>query len=373
MAAGTSSPETLQTRQGPPDAFGNQIIDYDRYIETQLHRTRRQVKGVDLAASLMLLLVASLVYLMLVALLDHWVVTGGLGFAARLAAFGVLAAGVAVFCIFRLTPQVVRRINPVYAAHTIERNRPGIKNSLINFLLLRSSGDRLPERMYEAMEVQAVNALTGTHAEVAVDRTPLIRLLMALVAVTFCVALYAVLSPKSPFRSFRRVVSPWSDVAPPTRVAITNIQPGDSQGFHDQHVAVSAEVDGLRAEEPVTLRYSTLDEQVVNRPVPMVLAESSYRHAVELPPDSLGLQQVLEYWIEAGDAISPHYRIRVDTAPAIVVEEIEYQYPKYSELPPRKVARHGDIQGLAGTRVTLRTKANQLIRQADLDFECDGR
>jgi hypothetical protein len=372
MAAGTTLPET-QNRQATAGGLGAEVIEYDRYIETQLHRTRRQVKGVDISSSLMLLAVAVLAYLMLVALLDHWVVSGGLGFAGRMAAFGLLALGVVAFCVLRLAPLVVRRINPVYAAYTIERHRPGIKNSLINFLMLRSGADRVPDRIYEAMEAQAVSALTSAHAEVAVDRAPVIRLLLALVAVIFCLSLYAVLSPKSLFRSFGRVMSPWSDLAPPTRVAINDIQPGNGSGFHDQHVAVSAQLDGLRSGEPVTVRYSTLDGQVVSRPVPMTLPDSGYRHVAELPADNLGLQQDLEYWITAGDAISPHYRLKVDTAPAIVIEEIEYQYPKYTELPPRKVARHGDIQALAGTQITLRAKANQVIGQANVDFECDGR
>jgi hypothetical protein len=373
MAAGTTSPETSPARQGAADAFGSQVIAYDRYIETQLHRTRRQVKGVDLSTSIMLLVVASLVYLMLVALLDHWVVTGGLSVAGRMVAFGVLAAGVVGFGVLKLFPLAMRRINPVYAAHTIEQHRPGLKNSLINFLLLRSGSDRLPDKVYQAMEAQAANALSASHADVAVDRTPLIRLLLALVAVVFCVALYAVLSPKNPFTSFRRVVSPWADVAPPTRVLIHEIQPGDANGFHDQHVPVSAQIDGVRGGEEVVLRYSTVDGQVVARAVPMVKPENAYRYAADLPPDNLGLQQDLEYWIEAGDAFSPHHKIKVDTAPTIVVEELEYQYPKYAELPSRMVARHGDIQALAGTRVTLRAKANQPIRQANLDFECDGR
>ncbi|MGH6738161.1 MAG: hypothetical protein ACREDY_03850, partial [Bradyrhizobium sp.] len=321
----------------------------------------------------MLLAVASLVYLMLLALLDHWVVKGGLSAAGRMTAFGVLIAGVAAFAVFRLLPLALRRVSPVYAAYTIERHRPGLKNSLINFLLLRSGSDRVPERIYEAIEVQAANALSSAHAEVAVDRRPLIRLLLALMATIFFVAMYAVFSPKNPFTSFRRVMSPWTDVAPPTRVMIRDIQPGDASGFHDQHVAVSAQIDGERPGEQVTLRYSTVDGQVVGRAVPMTKPESAYRHAAELPPDNLGLQQDLEYWIEAGDAFSPHYKIKVDTAPTIIVEEVEYEYPKSAELPSRKESRHGDLQALAGTRVTLRAKANQLIRQANLDFECDGR
>lgn len=373
MAAGTSTPVSSNPRPAGHDGLDGKLVEFDQYIESQIHRTRRQVKGVDVSTSLMMLAVGTLVYLMLVALADHWLVSGGLGFAGRLTAFLVLAAGVIVYVAWRVAPLLLRRINPVYAAHTIERNRPGIKNSLINFLLLRSSPAGLAPRVYEAMEAQAVNALTAVHSDVPVDRKPVIRLLLALMGIVFCLALYAIISPKSLFASFRRVVVPWSDVASPTRVKISDVQPGDATGFHDQHVAVSAEVSGVRSGESVTLYYSTLDDQVIRRPAPMSLPENSYRFTAELPPDSLGLQQNLEYWIEAGDAASPHYQLKVETPPSIVVDELVYEYPKYSELPPQRVAKQGDIQALEGTRVSLAAAANQNIRRADLDFECDGR
>ncbi|HEX7448488.1 MAG TPA: hypothetical protein VF306_13130 [Pirellulales bacterium] len=376
MAAGTTTPPggARPTVHNNRDrGLDGKLVEFDHYIESQIHRTRRQVKGVDLSASLMVLAVGTLAYLMLVALVDHWLVSGGLGFGGRLTAFLLLTAGIGVFTALKIAPLLLRRINPVYAAHTIERNRPGIKNSLINFLLLRSSPAGLAPRVYEAMEVQAVNALTSVHSDVPIDRTPLIRLLLALVGIVTCLALYGIISPKSPFASIRRVVAPWSDVAPPTRVRISDVQPGDATGFHDQHVAVSAEVSGVRSGESVTLYYSTLDGQVVRRAVPMNLPANSYRHTAELPPDNLGLQQDLEYWIEAGDAASSHHHIKVQTPPTILVEAIEYEYPKYSELPPQRVTKHGDLQALEGTRVSLAAAANQDIRRANLDFECDGR
>ncbi|HEX5442940.1 MAG TPA: hypothetical protein VFW87_03885, partial [Pirellulales bacterium] len=376
MAAGTTTPPGGRPAvHRNPDGSGldGKLVEFDHYIESQIHRTRRQVKGLDLTASLMVLAVGTLGYLMVVALVDHWLVSGGLGFGGRLTAFLALIAGIAAFTALRIAPLLLRRINPVYAAHTIERNRPGIKNSLINFLLLRSSPTGLAPRVYEAMEAQAVNALTAVHSDVPIDRTPLIRLMLALVGIVTCLALYGIISPKSPFASFRRVVAPWSDVAPPTRVRISDVQPGDATGFHDQHVAVSAEVSGVRSSESVTLYYSTLDGQVVRRAVPMSLPENSYRFTAELPPDNLGLQQDLEYWIEAGDAASPHHQIKVETPPTIVVETLEYEYPAYAELPPQRVSKQGDVQALEGTHVSLTAAANQDIRRANLDFECDGR
>ena len=43
----------------------------------------------------------------------------------------VLICGVVTFVFFKLLPLVFRRVNPVYSAHTIERQAPAMKNSLV--------------------------------------------------------------------------------------------------------------------------------------------------------------------------------------------------------------------------------------------------
>jgi hypothetical protein len=58
----------------------------ERYIERQLRRTRRQVRGVELASRLMLLAAAAVAFFLLAAVVDHWIVPGGLSIYGRLAA-----------------------------------------------------------------------------------------------------------------------------------------------------------------------------------------------------------------------------------------------------------------------------------------------
>ena len=48
---------------------------YEDFIQKRLDHTRRQVRLVDVASSLMLLATASLVFFLAVAVLDHWVFT----------------------------------------------------------------------------------------------------------------------------------------------------------------------------------------------------------------------------------------------------------------------------------------------------------
>ncbi|MEX2122020.1 MAG: hypothetical protein WD847_20740 [Pirellulales bacterium] len=346
---------------------------YDRFIETQIRRTRRQVKGVDLVGSLMLLAAGTVVYLLAAALADHWLVTGGLGFWGRLLACLGLVGGVLVFAAVRLWPLVVGRINPVYAAEAIERGRPSLKNSLVNFLLLRSRPEQVPSVVYQAVEQQAARGLSGVSIDSAIDRSILIRLGWALLIVVSTGMLYWAFSPKDMLQSVSRVILPWSDIEAPTSVQIRDVQPGNAQGFHDQRLTVSARVLGVAAGEPVRLRYTTADNQVVDKELRMHLPEGGYRYQVELPAESEGLQEDLQYMILAGDARTRVYQVKVLTAPSIEVQSVEYEYPPYTEMPPHKVERLGDVRALEGTKVTIRALASHPIKSAYLDFDCDGR
>ncbi|HWB11188.1 MAG TPA: hypothetical protein VG826_18310 [Pirellulales bacterium] len=367
MPAGIAEP-ALPLAEQPTvatDRFGGR----DRLIETHIRRTRRNIKLVDVASSLTTLVAVSLAYLMAAALVDQQ--GAGLGSLGRIAAFVGLVAGLAALSALLLVRLSLRRVSSVYAAWTLERSQSQAKNSLINFLFLRSGNTRLPASVYEEVKTEAVNSLVVARGEAAIDRGPIIRGLLVLAAIVAFIAVYLVASPKSLFASFQRIIVPWADIAAPTRVAIVDVHPGDAHACHEQRLTVSAEVRSLRPNEPVLLVYSTLDNRIVRRSTQMTESDDGYRYLARLPSDEIGLQQDLEYWIEAGDAISPRWRVHVQAAPAITVEEVTYTYPDYSDIPPRVERGQGDLQALDGTRVLLRARATQPIRSAAMDFQCD--
>src|ERR1043166_6616393 len=131
--------------------------EHERLIEDQLLRTRRQLKAVDLAVALLTLAAGGLIYLLAMVLVDHWLVPHGLNPTARLIAFVVLLVALVVYSGWALLPLLARRINPLFAAQTIERGHPSLKNSVINFLLLRSRAAQMPSVVFEAMEQRAAS------------------------------------------------------------------------------------------------------------------------------------------------------------------------------------------------------------------------
>jgi len=344
------------------------------YIDARLDEAQRHVRAVDLTVATLKLCIGVLAYLMAVAVADHWLVTGGLGRATRLALWGGLVLVAGWYAVRVLLPLLVHRINPVFAAQTIEQTRPGFKNGLINFLLLRRDWeavdrDDLSRRVYRGLQVRTANELTHVTVGTTVDRLHVIRLGYLLAFLVAVVCLYSVISPKNPLASFGRVILPWARIGAPTRVEITGVEPGDAAAYQGFPVAVSAEVRGLRSGESVTLLYSSVDGESVDQAVPMSVPEGGFRYQAEFPPGGLGLQQNLLYRIEAGDATSPTFRIDLQIPPAILVQRVEYEYPEYTGLARAAKVRDGDLRALEGTRVTIHSAANYPIHQALIEVE----
>jgi hypothetical protein len=357
------------------------LVKYDEYINRQVEATRRLVKIVDLATSFVVLASGVLAFLLAAAVVEHWLVPGGFPVVVRTILFALLCGVVAYYAYQRLSPLVVRTINPVYAAQAIEiaaATGPSLKNSLINLLQFRQRRTEISDAVYRTLEEQAAQRLSHVPVDAAVDRSLLIRVGYVLLAVVAVASLYKVLSPKDPLIAAQRVLLPWAEIVPASRVAITGVEPGSVTVSRGEVLEVSATVRGLGENDQVRLRFTTEDGQAVNKPVPMKLAKDGLRFEVRLPEDAaatgaVGLAQDVQYRIEAGDARSLDYSVHVVSAPAMLVERVEYEYPAYTNYESRQIADIGDIRAIEGTRVTIHARANSNIHESHVDFDADGR
>ena len=265
------------------------------------------------------------------------------------------------------------RVNPIYAADCIERSQPTLKNSLINFLLLRRSRAPMAKVVYEAIEQRAATDLSQVEVGSSVDRTRLIRIFYVLMALVAFACVYKLVSPKDPLVSLGRVILPWMDVEAPTRVTIQEVNPGDGTAFTGQTVKVTALVTGIEEDEAVTLYYSTVDGSIADQQVTLVKPKDGYRHEARLPEGTDGLGQAVDYYLVAGDVRTQTFHLAVQPPPTISVQSVSYEYPRYTEMGRRDVAWKGDIKAIEGTQVIIKAETNQPIKSAVVDFNCDGR
>jgi len=368
MAIGTAQPGPSSPPPARDPRRGGRVVEYQQYIDDQLGRTRRRVMWVDLWTALTTLAVGFTAYLLVSAVIDHWIVPGGLGSVGRWLLMIGLAVGVAAQLVVGIGPIFARRVNPVYAAAALEQGGR-MKNTLINFLLLRRRPEGVPDGVLDAMKEQAAVRLSGVPDDAPVDRTALIRWFYVLAAILVAAVGYALASPKDSFRSVRRVMTPWADLAAPTRVRFESITPGNIDKRRDDVVEVNVRAAGLRASDVVVLHYSASGNPADDVALPMQTGGDRYLWKAVLPGGSEGLKQDLFYYVQAGDAATERFRIRVLSTPVINVRSVRYDYPAYTGLPPRIVEKQGDLKALEGTRVSLVAEANQPIRAAHVAFD----
>lgn len=369
MATGTASPEPTPppVQSARPARGGSRVVEYEQYIDEAVERTQSHVRMVDLAGAVMTIALVTLAFVMFVILIDHWIMP--LGVMGRLLAFGVVAIIMTFMGVTMLGPPLLRRINPVYAAHSIEQATPSLKNSLVDLLLFRSNRSGVHASIYQALEANTAQQLSSAPIDAAVDRSHLIKIAYALTGLLILFALYTLISDKSPLTTLARIAAPWSDIAPPSRVTFTQIEPGDTTAIVGDTIEVSALVRGTREEETVLLYYSTADGQVVERPLTMHADEDSLRWRVRLPESSSGVQQDITYYLSAGDGRTEDFQLTVELAPTIVVESIDYEFPSYTGRARLTVDSTADIKGVEGTRVTIHARANREIHRAYIEFD----
>ena len=93
-----------------------------------------------------------------------------------------MAAGLTSACTFtalKLVMPLMRRINAIYAAKTIENADSSFKNSLINYLELRRNRSQLSKTVMATIEARAVNDLTHVEIEGVVNQHRLMNMAYA--------------------------------------------------------------------------------------------------------------------------------------------------------------------------------------------------
>jgi hypothetical protein len=369
MASGArkTNSATLDPVRGPAPRPTGRVVEYQTYIDGQLKKTRSRVKWVDFWTSATTLGIGVLAYLLVAALIDHWIVPGGLGFYGRVILLVGLLAGIGVHLALNFLPHLLKRVNPVYAAAAIERAGP-MKNTLVNFLLLRRQPDAVPEGLLEAMKEQAAVRLSAVPGDAPVDRSALIRWGYVLVAVLLAAVAYALAAPKDALHSVGRVIAPWADLAAPTRVTLEDLTPGNVDKRRDDVVEIKLRTRGMRSGDTATVFYSATG--LPEDDVAVTMAGDDQMHwAATIPSAGEGLKQDVFYYVQAGDTKSPQYRVRVLATPVIGTSSVRYEYPAYTGLPPRTVEGQGDLKALEGTTVVLTADANQSMASAFVAFD----
>ena len=335
-------------------------------LTSHLRRTASFIKVFDLMIEGFTWLGAMAAAWLMLCLVDHWVSP----LVPVLRWFAWLAiVGFSVYVLLhRILPLLLGRINLDYAAKRIENAEPRFKEGLLAWLQLSQRADSgVPRGVMSALTYRAYRFIGGQDPSSTVDSSPLIRSLATFLVLSLVMILYSFVSPKSSLATAQRVAMPWRDIAPPTRVKISNIQPGDAVITAGKPLPISARCSGLLDGEPVRIVFTSRDGQFINQTISLSEPDVGSLFEGELRTTKHGVEHKLDYWIEAGDARSERFSVDLSPVPTLTLERVELIPPPYTKLPKR-ISDGQNIEGVEGTRAKFILRTNQPLERAQLEI-----
>ncbi len=300
-------------------------------------------------------------------LVDHWLLE--MSRWMRIAIFGALAVWSVAWFVRKIVPPMFYRINPEHAARLIEKQIPDSKDSLISWLQLNEVSATPPKSVLNQIGRYAFKFLRSADATQVADTANLVRLSAAFFGCLLCIAIYFFASPKSGWTSVSRLLLPWANIAPATRVQFVQITPKATTVMQGSTLPVDVTLRGLHKNEKVQLQYDLSDGQVQGEVVPFREEIHGVHYKLDLGKSFGGIHQPLTYWIIAGDAKAGPYQVDIQVVPLVAIDQIELVYPPYTKLKSRTLIQQGQLEVPEGTVASITALANQEMQKGRLEFD----
>ncbi|MEO6237280.1 MAG: hypothetical protein ABIQ52_09805, partial [Vicinamibacterales bacterium] len=139
------------------------------------------------------------------------------------------------------------------------------------------------------------------------------------------------------------VISRSVEAAAPYRIEVS---PGDTTIPRGADLPITATLQGFQADQAVLMIRK--NGAAAFERVPLVRAEDKYEGTL------FSVAAPVEYFVEALGVRSPVYTLTVADMPYVQKLELEYHFPAYTGLQPRKIEDGGDIAVLRGTEIRVR-------------------
>ena len=259
-----------------------------------------------------------------------------------------------------------------WAARAIERQRPELRNNLINSLQLypqladpaRPAGDSAP--MILALIRQTREQVRGIQTEALVDTRPLrakARLLALAAAPVLALTLWL---PDFPGRTLALVAHPLEHL-PPADIFI-HVLTGDVRVIRGSAISVEAITSGARPDSVEMVFKPARSGEAAEAPqaVAMDQAETG-RYAAVLPE----VTESLDYRVVTGPFQSPWYSITAVERPTVTALKVTLYPPHYTGLPDQTFTG-GNLRGVKGSTLSFSATTNNGMAQAVIALD-DGR
>ena len=343
-----------------PSANAPAAHSTDQLIGQRLDEARRALWFGELTRTALRAVIACFVVTLAWIVIDQWIYSPGL--MVRTLCFLTAGATLIWYCVARLWPVLTSKVTDEYAAWALEQEQPDFRQQLTSYVTLKDQQSGFRARVVKVIGARAASLLR-INESLPAEAVGTFSWWLVTIAAFFILALYCVLTPKSPLVSAQRLFLPLATVEPAKRVTILDVQPGSVQVLAGRTVEFSAEVAGLYSDESVQCVWAS-DGPVRELPMDVDPDSGRYLAALSLDPSMSGH---IEYQITAGDAKSGPYRLDIENLPVVAVRKIQIRPPDYTGHRARTTSSPS-ISVIDGTMVQLSAVSSRPVVKAELQF-----
>lgn len=264
-----------------------------------------------------------------------------------LAARIIIAVLFGVLAYLLLARPLMRRVSDEQVAMYLEEHEPSLEATIISAIEAERTGlsqesPALVRRLVESAIERARSIEEGRR----VERAPLRRYAGALGAAMLVAIAIFLLGPSYMRHALSAllVLSRSVEAAAPYRI---EVKPGSTTVPRGADLAVSARLVGFQSDQ-ASLMIRKSKTAAFER-LPLIRGESD-RYQGTL----FDVNAPLEYFVEAVGVRSPVFSLNVADMPYVQRLELEYHFPAYTGLQPRKIEDGGDIAVVRGTEIRVR-------------------
>src|SRR5262245_44037310 len=274
--------------------------------------------------------------------------------AGAIIAFRVLSVAVFVGLLFYgLVWPLRRRVTDAQVAMYLEECDPTLEAAIISAVEATADGgspDHSP-RLVEKLVERAIEQCREVERGSVVDRAATKRHTISLAAIAAIAALIVVLGPAYLRQGLSAllIISRSAEAASPYSIEVT---PGTTKVPRGADQAIRAKLLGFSAKDAAVLMRSAPGAPFER--VPLVPAAGP---GTDVPSTFEGmlfhLDKATDYYVESNGVVSKTFTLSVVDLPTVKQLDLEYVFPSYTGLPPRKVDDGGDVAAIKGTEVRL--------------------
>src|SRR5499427_1499509 len=238
-----------------------------------------------------------------------------------------------------------RRVTDAQVAMYLEERDPTLEAAIISAVEATAGSPAHSPRLVEKLVEQAIDRCNALEENRSVERSALQRHAGALAAIAAAVALLITFGPAYLRHGLSAllIISRSAEASTPYKI---DVQPGNAKVPRGADQAIRARLLG----------FSSSDVAVMMRNAPNAAFERVPLIPVKDPGQFEGmlfhLEKQTEYYVESNGVRSEKFSLAVVDLPTVQQLEMEYRFPAYTGLEPRK-ADGGDVAAIRGTEVVL--------------------